>query len=420
MADPTRLAQLITRRIMGILTPEEEEELNDWINESPDNEAFVENEVRPVLLGEDLLNLAEMDEEGLDEKTWAEMEEAITSVKPNPHAYDVPYTPRKQRKRLWLVAFPAAAILILLIIKTFLWPALSELSRAHGEIWQSQSSEITKPTERPTLTLSKDLVLDLATIPEGKMAWLGNWLILKVSSQHIAYVLMDKTNIATPLADSVYNVISLPPGTGNWQITLPDNSKVFLDQGSSLSFSVHPAGTRTLQRSVALNGEAYFEVSHNPESPFILETNKSEIKVHGTSFSIRDYQKEARAVIRQYTGRLEISNGKRFAFLDAAQQATIDPAVADIPVDKNATLPPHPVATVETFDFSKQNLVGALNEIAQYYRIPKIHIDESLDTSGKLRMGAVPKDLPLNQLLAHLEQNNLHFKATEETIAVTK
>jgi transmembrane sensor len=416
MTDATRLAQLIVNRLLGTISASEEAELDAWLDESPENLAFMENEIRPVVLAQDLEILAEMDEEALDEKTWAEIEQAITKEP------TVPHTPRKQNKTLQLIAFPAAAIFILLIIKTYLWPALPEFSRTYGEIWQSQSSGMTKPVQRPMLTISKDAVLYLDTLPEGKMASLGKWLILKVSRQHIAYVLMDKKKGATPMADSGYNVISLPPGTGVWQITLPDRSRVFLDQGSSLSFSVHPAGIKPPLRLVALNGQAFFEVSHDSQSPFILETNKGEIKVRGTSFSIRDYQKEPTAVILQYAGKLEISNGNRSKFLDSAQRATIDPAIADISVDKNVNLPPHPFAQFETFDFSQQNLISALNEVAKYYRIPKIHVDQRLDTTtpGKLRMGKVPKDLPLNQLLAQLEQNDMHFKATEEMITVTK
>ena len=408
MTDATRLAQLIVNRLLGTISASEEAELNAWLDESPENLAFMENEIRPVVLAQDLETLAEMDEEALDEKTWAEIEQAITS--------------EKQKKPLWIVVFPAAAILIFLVIRSYLWPALPEFSRTHGEIWQSQSSGMTKPVQRPMLTISKDAVLYLDTLPEGKMASLGKWLILKVSSQHIAYVLMDKTKAVTPLADSVYNVISLPPGTGVWQITLPDHSRVFLDQGSSLSFSVHPAGIKPPLRLAALNGQAFFEVSHDPQSPFILETNKGEIKVRGTSFSIRDYQKEPTAVILQYAGKLEISNGNRSKLLDSAQRATIDPAIADIHVKENVTLPQQPASPPEAFDFSRQNLTSAVNEVAKYYGIPKTVFGNGLDTvtPGKFRMGKIPKDLPLNQLLNALETDDMHFEANEEAITVTK
>ena len=415
MADATRLAQLIVNRLLGTISPSEEAELADWINESPENEAFIENEIRPVVLAQDLLTLTEMDEEALDEKVWAEIEQHISSE----NAISPP-KPQKRSKTRLIGMLVAAAIITFLLIKTLEKPALPEVLRTHTDIWQSQSTEITKPTQRPTLTLSKDLVVDLNTIPEGKMAGLGRWLILKVGSQHIAYVRTDNTETVTTLPDSVYNVISLPPGTGTWQITLPDRSKVSLYQGSSLSFSVNPAGRMANQRSAALNGEAFFEVEHNAQSPFVLETNKGEIKVRGTSFSVRDYQEETSAVILQYAGRLEISKENKPIFLDSAQRATIDPAAADIFIDNNVNLPPHPASQLETFDFSRQNLVSALNEVAQYYRIPKIHIDQQLDTTRKLRMGTVPKDLPLDQLLAQLEQNDMHFKATENMITVTK
>jgi hypothetical protein len=266
-------------------------------------------------------------------------------------------------------------------------------------------------------------VLGLDTVQEGSMASLGNWLILKMGSRHIAYILSNKTTHAGFIPDSVYNSISLPRGgTTTWQITLPDGSGVFLDPGSSLSFSVHSSGKKTPQRMVALNGSAFFEVAHDPQSPFILETNKNEITVLGTSFSIKDYHEDVASVIMQYSGTLQVNNGKGSAILDSAQQATIDPTLANITVEKNVALPPRPLAPLEHFDFSRQNLTSALHEVAKYYRIANVNVDPHLDTltPGKLRMGKIPKDMPLNELLKTLEEDNMHFTATEEAITVTR
>ena len=79
MADAIRLAQLIVNRIEGTITPAEEAELDEWINASPENKAFMENEIRYDDLAEDMDILGEMDETGLDETAWRAIEEALVS-----------------------------------------------------------------------------------------------------------------------------------------------------------------------------------------------------------------------------------------------------------------------------------------------------------------------------------------------------
>lgn len=431
MADPTRIAQLIVKRLRGTISILEDIELDNWINSSPENQYFMDTEIRPEVIAGDLLLLAEIDEDPLDD-VWESIEQAITAEnnKPAPQITEpVPVSirpkPRRRTNGLVISVAAVAAAALCLFIKTTFWPARqpSKFSPSRSMIWNSQYAAMTGPVERPILTISKDIVLGLDTIREGRMAWLGNWLILKTSSQHISYVRFNNTSKSAPMPDSLYNSISLPPGgTGTWQITLPDGSGVFLDPGSSISFSVHPSGKKAPQRMVALNGSAFFQVTHDPQSPFILETNKDEISVYGTSFFVKDRQQDSMSAVTQYSGRLQITDGNKFAILDSAQYATIDPALPNILVKKNVTLPLRPTVPLEAFDFSRKNLTGALHEVAQYYRIANVHVDPDLDTltPGKLRMGKMPKDLPLNELLHALEEDSMHFTATEEVITVTK
>jgi transmembrane sensor len=422
MADPTRIAQLIVKRLRGTISVAEEIELDTWINSSPENQYFMETEIRPEVIAGDLLVLADLDEDPLDD-VWESIEQAL-AIESTPAPATIRHPHRRPGKTLLIgMLGVAAATLLFFFVKSTFWPAEPNFSSSRNAIWKSQSAVVTKPVQGPMLTISKDIVLGLDTIREGAMAWLGNWLILKMSNQHIAYVRSNKTREVSPMPDSIYNSISLPTGgSKTWQITLPDGSGVFLDPGSSLSFAVHPSGKKTPQRMVALNGSAFFQVAHDPQSPFILETNKDEITVYGTSFFIKDHLEEPNSVITQYSGRLQVTNGKGSAFLESGQQSTIDPALANIPVEKNVTLPIRPIVPLEAFDFSRQDLTSALHEVAQYYRIANVHVAPDLDTltPGKLRMGKIPKDLPLNELLHALEEDNMHFTATEEAITVTR
>ncbi len=70
-------------------------------------------------------------------------------------------------------------------------------------------------------------------------------------------------------------------------ITLPDGSKVILDAGSTLRFT--DAGFSDNKREVILNGEAYFEVRHNPLKPFVIYANSGIVTVLGTKFNVRSW-----------------------------------------------------------------------------------------------------------------------------------
>lgn len=98
---------------------------------------------------------------------------------------------------------------------------------------------------------------------------------------------------------------------------LPDGSKVWLNAGSSISFSGKFDGE---VRSVKLSGEAYFDVKSD-QKPFLVETSKFTVNVLGTAFNVMAYQGEPASVTLE-RGKVELqNNGKSLAVLDPGQQA---------------------------------------------------------------------------------------------------
>ena len=86
----------------------------------------------------------------------------------------------------------------------------------------------------------------------------GNAQITQQGGQLRYAVLQHKTGAAG------YNILSTPNG-GQYQLTLPDGTKVWLNSSSSLHF---PTDFNTGERIVKLSGEAYFEVAKNEKMPF--------------------------------------------------------------------------------------------------------------------------------------------------------
>jgi transmembrane sensor len=70
------------------------------------------------------------------------------------------------------------------------------------------------------------------------------------------------------------------------QDTLPDGSTAFLNKKSSIVYEYNP---REKTRKVKLKGEGYFDVVHEEERPFVIETDEALIRDLGTSFNIKSY-----------------------------------------------------------------------------------------------------------------------------------
>ena len=70
------------------------------------------------------------------------------------------------------------------------------------------------------------------------------------------------------------------------EIILPDNSRITLNAGSVL---IYPEKFSSTERTVFLSGEAIFEVTHNEELPFVVNTADLAIQVHGTTFNVDAY-----------------------------------------------------------------------------------------------------------------------------------
>ena len=87
-------------------------------------------------------------------------------------------------------------------------------------------------------------------------------------------------------------------------IKLPDGTQVWLNADSKLTFKEN-FGDKT--REVSLNGEAFFDVFHDADHPFIIHTGKADIKVLGTTFNIRNYALDKTMEATLIKGKIEVT-----------------------------------------------------------------------------------------------------------------
>lgn len=91
--------------------------------------------------------------------------------------------------------------------------------------------------------------------------------------------------------------------TTNQSVQLPDGSTVLLRQGSALTY---PAAFDVKERRVQLTGEAFFQVTHNAQQPFLITTEHAAIKVLGTSFLVNTQPVKDEVVV--VTGKVSITD----------------------------------------------------------------------------------------------------------------
>jgi len=96
--------------------------------------------------------------------------------------------------------------------------------------------------------------------------------------------------------------ISTRYGTRSF-LELPDGSKLWLNAGSRVTYAEGFAGGR---RELTLAGEAFFDVKHDPDHPFIIHTGKLDVKVLGTSFNVKAYPNDSTIETTLISGKVEI------------------------------------------------------------------------------------------------------------------
>lgn len=105
------------------------------------------------------------------------------------------------------------------------------------------------------------------------------------------------------------------------QVKLADNSTVTLNTDTAIDIQYS-----SLERRVVLaRGEAFFDVTHNPELPFIVKAGKGEVRVLGTAFSVRKDGDQLLVTVER--GRVEVRAGADFVVLTPNQQVRFNGGV---------------------------------------------------------------------------------------------
>ena len=209
------------------------------------------------------------------------------------------------------------------------------------------------------------------------------------------------------------NMLETPKG-GQYQVALPDGTRVWLNASTRLFF---PTVFKSDERKVRLLGEAYFEVKHDPDHPFIVETATGAfLRVLGTSFNVSAYQDDALETTTLLTGSLQVTRNQSQVLLKPGQQATVN-AASIVEVQEVETS--YAVAWKEGyFMFNREPVKEVMNKIARWYDVEVVYQGAVTETRF---WGTVSRFSQVNDVLKMLEATGrVHFTIEGRKIYVKK
>lgn len=127
-------------------------------------------------------------------------------------------------------------------------------------------------------------------------------------------------------------VVATTEDQKNLEVTLPDGSIIFLNRNTQVTYSRN-FGER--ERSVALTGEAYFEVARDESKPFTVDAGKARVRVLGTTFNVRASDQDSPVEVFVRTGKVLVTGTTENSdlVLDPGNIGTVYPDRSELSVN---------------------------------------------------------------------------------------
>ena len=277
---------------------------------------------------------------------------------------------------------------------------------------------------KAVLTLANGAKIVLDSIVSGQLAREGNTSIVKTNPGEIVYT--RSSEVTSKENTLTYNTIATPKA-GQFKITLPDGTKVWLNAQSSVRF---PTTFTGYQRVVEIMGEVYFEVAKmtvdQRKVPFKVLAGKQLVEVLGTRFNINSYHDEGKIKTTLLEGSIKVrqsGNTDDGILLRPGQQSEL------VATGKSHTgsKPGFDVKTVNAgavvawkdgfFRFDNVGLPELMRQLSRWYDVEVVY---RAPVDQHEFVGQIERSAPLSKVLKILEMGDVHFRVEGKTIIVTE
>lgn len=316
---------------------------------------------------------------------------------------------RRIVKPIWYSAAAAAAVLLVLSGLYFFNDHKdgSFQNRMAKTTLENKVNDIQPGRQAATLILANGSKIDLDGAVQGEIAKQKGVLITKTADGKLVYTISDSEANTTE-----FNTLSTVKGQ-QYQVILPDGSKVWLNAASSLTYPANFANLKN--RMVQLSGEAYFEVAKDKSHPFIVKTEQQQVEVLGTHFNINSYDDEKATTTTLLEGSVKVLDGKGESVLLPGQQSALAKNRIEISkADVNETI----AWKNGDFIFNNEEFGSILRQLSRWYNVEIVDNGQHED----LRLsGTISRSKNISTVLKALEvTGEVKFKIEGKTVIVEK
>ncbi len=321
----------------------------------------------------------------------------------------IPNTATNPSKKIgyFIPHYIAAAVFMLLLTVFSIYLNNNKKLSEKIVLGKAIKQEVMPGGNKAFLTLSDgtSIILDSAT--NGLLAAQRNINIIKLSSGQLVY----KTNYNLKSENEVqYNTMRTPKG-GQFQLTLPDNTQVWLNSASSIHF---PTSFSGIDRKVDITGEVYFEVTKNASQPFTVSVNGMDVKVMGTHFNVNAYNDDDVIKTTLLEGAVKVTKGKATLLLQPGSQAQLN-NFGEIKLQKNIDVEQTIAWKKGYFYFKNSSLKNVMQQLSRWYDVEVLYEGEIPErTFG----GELSRSLNISEILQVLAKSKVRLKVEGKKIIV--
>ena len=308
----------------------------------------------------------------------------------------------------------AAASIIIILLSTVTWfqlksPAEQVVKADDKRV--ADTHDIAPGSNKAILTLADGSQVVLEDAHNGDITRQKNVTISKTKNGQLVY---RAGGTVRPAENKIpaFNTIKTPVG-GQYRVVLSDGTKVWLNSGSSIKFPVTFVGN---ERSVEIEGEAYFEVAKDKKKPFKVFSDDQVVEVLGTHFNVNAYKDEANIKTTLAEGSVKVSSDGVSNMITPGQQARLSRkshAMNIVAVDTDAAIS----WKDGLFVFNDEDIHSIMRKVSRWYGVEVVFQNDINEKFG----GVISKFENVSQVLKILEvTETIHFKIEKRRITVMK
>ena len=375
------IAKLICKERITGLDDSERRQLDLWRNESKEGERV-------------FLNLQKISTE--------ELEKRYDGVDVDMKWEDFKKRQQQGRRNIRVGVTVAASICLLITSGLWLWLGGAKEERV---VLAEQGRK-----NNVCLVLSTGEVVDISNVEQDEVKLDKGTKLY--SGNRLEYVRPDSLH----KKELEFNQLIIPKGTF-YHLVLSDGTKVWLNADSKMKY---PVSFGKDKREVSLHGEGYFEVAKDSTRPFIVSTEKMDVKVLGTTFDVNTYEDEGKSFVVLVEGLVEVSAGKgESRIITPGHMAEVNMYDTQAKIQISKCDAEHYIAWKNgNFSFRNASLTEILKRVSRYYDVTVIReqvFEEEYYT------GDVSSDVSLEYLLAVIESStSVSFKVERKIVYVQK